>query len=80
MDLEEIKKSQTVMVSAITEINNTLEGTNSRITETEKELIRWRWKWGNKWNTVGCAKKKKKENRKSSENSGTILNALPWES
>ena len=44
MDLEAIKKSQTVMISAITEINNTLEGTNSRITETEKELIRWRWK------------------------------------
>ena len=41
MDLKEIKKSQAVIINAITEINNTLEETNSRITETEKELIRW---------------------------------------
>lgn len=48
MDLEEIKNSQAVIINSITEINNTLEGTNSRITETEKELLRWRWKGGNK--------------------------------
>ena len=30
-DLEEIKKSQSIMHNAITEIKNTLEGTNSRI-------------------------------------------------
>ena len=30
-DLEEIKKSQSIMNNAITEIKNTLEGTNSRI-------------------------------------------------
>ena len=30
-DLEEIKKSQSIMGNAITEIKNTLEGTNSRI-------------------------------------------------
>ena len=59
MDLEEIKKSKAVIINEITEINNTLEGTNSRITETEKELW-WRWKRGNKWNTVGCANKKEK--------------------
>ena len=34
-DLEEIKKSQSIMCNAITEIKNTLEGTNSRITEAE---------------------------------------------
>ena len=30
-DLEEIKKIQSIMNNAITEIKNTLEGTNSRI-------------------------------------------------
>ena len=30
-DLEEIKKSQSIMGNAMTEIKNTLEGTNSRI-------------------------------------------------
>lgn len=42
MDLEEIKKSQAIIINAIVEINNTLEGINSRITERKKELIRWR--------------------------------------
>ena len=32
-DLEVIKKSQYIMNNAINEIKNTLEGTNSRITE-----------------------------------------------
>ena len=31
-ELEEIKKSQSIMNNAKTEIKNTLEGTNSRIT------------------------------------------------
>ena len=35
-DLEEIKKSQYIMHNAINDIKNTLEGTNSRITETEE--------------------------------------------
>ena len=34
-DLEERKKSQSIMDNAITEIKSTLEGTNSRITEAE---------------------------------------------
>ena len=34
-DLEEIKKSQSIMNNAINEIKNTLEGTNSRIMEAE---------------------------------------------
>ena len=34
-DLEEIKKSPSIMNNAITEIKSTLEGTNSRITEAE---------------------------------------------
>ena len=34
-DLEKIKKSQYIMNNVINEIKNTLEGTNSRITEAE---------------------------------------------
>ena len=37
-DLEEIKKSQLKMNNAINEIKNTLEGTNSRITEAEVRI------------------------------------------
>ena len=37
-DLEEIKKSQLKMNDAINEIKNTLEGTMSRITETEDRI------------------------------------------
>ena len=37
-DLEEIKKSQYIMNKAINEIKNTLERTNSRITETEDRI------------------------------------------
>ena len=37
-DLEEIKKSQSIMNNAITEIKSTLEGTNNRITEAEDRI------------------------------------------
>ena len=37
-DLEEIKKSQSIMNNAINEIKNTLERTNSRITEAEDRV------------------------------------------
>ena len=37
-DIEEIKKSQSVMNNATTEIKSTLEETNSRITETEDRI------------------------------------------
>ena len=37
-DIEEIKKSQLKINNAINEIKNTLEGTNSRITETEYRI------------------------------------------
>ena len=37
-DLEEIKKSQSIKNNAINEIKNTLEGTNSRITEAEDRI------------------------------------------
>ena len=39
-DLEEIKKSKLKMNNAINEIKNTLEGTKSRITETEDRIMR----------------------------------------
>ena len=37
-DLGEIKKSQSIMNNAITEIKSTLEGTSSRITEAEDRI------------------------------------------
>ena len=37
-DLEEIKKSSSIMNDAITEIKNTLERNNSRITEAEDSI------------------------------------------
>ena len=37
-DLEEIKKSQSIMDNAINEIKSTLEGTNSRIMEAEVSI------------------------------------------
>ena len=37
-DLEEIKKSQSIMNNAITEVKNILEGTNSRITDAEERM------------------------------------------
>ena len=37
-DLEEIRKSQYIMNNAINAIKNTLEGTNSRITEAEDRI------------------------------------------
>ena len=36
-DLEEIKKSRSIMNNAITEIKSTLEGTNSRITGNRED-------------------------------------------
>ena len=36
MDLEELKSKQTVMNNTITQIKNTLEGINNRITEAEE--------------------------------------------
>ena len=42
-DLEEIKKSQYIMNNAINYIKNILEGTNSRITETEDRISEVEW-------------------------------------
>ena len=37
-ELEEIKRSQSIMNNAINEIKSTLEGTNSRMTEAEDRI------------------------------------------
>ena len=37
-DLDEIKKSQSIMNNAITEIKSTLEGNNSKITDVEDRI------------------------------------------
>ena len=37
-DIEKIKKSQSIMNNAITEIKSTLQGTNSRISEAEDRI------------------------------------------
>ena len=44
-DLEEIKKSQSIMNNAINEIKNTLEGTNSRIMEAEDRIGELEIEW-----------------------------------
>ena len=42
-DIEEIKKSQYIMNNTINEIRNTLEATNSRITEAEDRTREIEW-------------------------------------
>ena len=44
-DLEETKKSQSIMNNTITAIKNTLEETNSRKTETKRGKVRWEVEW-----------------------------------
>ena len=68
-DLEEIKKSQYIMNNAINEIKNTLEGTNSRITEAEDRI-----------SEVEDRMVEIKEMRTTSETSGTMLNTPTFES
>ena len=38
MDLEELKNKQSIMKNTTTEITNTLEGTNHKITEVEEHV------------------------------------------
>ena len=42
-DLEEIKHSQYIMNNVISEIRNTLQATNSRITEAEDRISEIEW-------------------------------------
>ena len=77
-DLEEIKKSQSIINNAITEIKSTLEGTNSRITEAEDRISEVE----DRMVEINEAERKKefKEMRTTSETSGTMLNAPTFES
>ena len=77
-DLEEIKKSQSIMNNAIIEIKNTLEGTNSRITEAKDKIseVEDRKVEINE----GERKKELKEIRTASETLGTMLSAPTFES
>ena len=56
-DLEEIKKNQSVMENAITEIKSTLEGTNSRIKEVDDRIS----KVGDRMVEINEAKRKKEK-------------------
>ena len=78
-DLEEIKKNQSIMNNAITEIKSTLEGTNSRITEAEEIYIS---EVEDRMVEINEAEGKKelKETRTTSETSGTTLNAPTFKS
>ena len=60
-DLAEIKKSQFKMNNAINEIKNTLEGTNSRITEAEDRISEVKDKMVE---TNEAERKKRKKNQK----------------
>ena len=68
------------MNSAINEIKNTLEGTNSRITEAEGRIseVEDRMVEINESETI--KEKQIKEMRTTSETSGTMLNAPTFES
>ena len=77
-DLEEIKKSQSTMNNAITEIKSTLEEANSRITEAEDRISEVE----DRMVEINEAERKKelKEMRTTSETSGTMLNAPTFKS
>ena len=78
-DLEEIKKNQSIMNNAITEIKSTLEGTNSRITEAAERISEVE----NRMVAINEAERKKEELKKirtTSETTGTMLNTPTFES
>ena len=63
-DLEEIKKSQSIMNNIITDIKSTLEGTNSRINEAEKRISEVK----ERKMEINEAETKKEKNIKRNEN------------
>ena len=80
-DLEEIKKNQSIMNTAINKIKRTLVGTNSRITEAEDRISEAEDRMV-EINEAERGKEKKelKEMRTTSETSGKMLNAPTFES
>ena len=80
-DLEEIKKSQSIMNNAINEIKNTLEGTTSRIMDKKITEDRISEVEDRMVETNATERKKElKEMRTTSETSETILNAPTFKS
>jgi len=77
-DLEEIKKSQSIMNNAVSENKSTLEGTNRRITEAEDRISEV--KDGMLEINEAERKKELKEIRTTSETSETMLNTSTFES
>ena len=77
-DLEKIKKSQSIINNAITEIKNNLEGTNSGITEAEDRISEVEDTMMEINEVEGG--KELKEMRTTSETSGTMSNAPTFES
>ena len=77
-DLEEIKKSQSMMNNSINKIKSILEGINSRITEAKDRISEVE----DRVVEINEAERKKelKEMRTTSETSGTILNAPTFKS
>ena len=69
-ELEEIIKSQYIMNNAINEIKNTLEGSNSRITEAEDRISEVEERMVEVNETERKRKKELKEMRTTSETSG----------
>ena len=79
-DLEEIKKSQSILNSAIAEIISTLEGTKSRITEAEERINDVEDRMVEISEADRKKEKELKEMRTTSETSGTMLHAPTFES
>ena len=77
-DLEEIKKSQSIINNAINKIKRTLQGTNNRITEAADRISEVE----DRMVEINEAERKKelKEMRTTSETSGTMLNTPTFES
>ena len=77
-DLEEIKKSQSTLDNAVTEIKSSLEGTNSRITGAEDRITDVE----HRMLEINEAERKKelKDMMTTSETSGRMLNAPTFES
>ena len=78
--LEEIKKGQSIMNNVITKIKNSLEGTNSRITEAEERITEVEDRMVEINEAERKIEKRIKEMRTTSETSGTMSNTPTFKS
>ena len=79
-DLEEIKKSEYIMNNAINYNKNTLEGTNSRITEAEDRICEVEDRMVQKNESERKKEKRIKRNEDKFRDSKTLLCAPTFES